>query len=89
MRALFDQKFCEKNPQVTGEEHGFIRDLDLVWSSNDCYQLYQEEIYVPNGFKFDKSNTLMLESEEISVYKNAENALIVDRYQREDVWPTK
>ena len=31
----------------------------------------------------------MLESEEISVYKNAENAVIVDRYKREDVWPTE
>jgi len=89
MRALFDQSFCEKNPQVTGEEHGFIRDLDKVWTSNDCYQLGQDEVHVPNGFKFGKQNTLMLESEEISVYKNAENALIVDRYQKEDVWPTQ
>ena len=54
MRALFDQSFCEKNPQVTGEEFGFIRDLEKVWSSNDCYQLRQEEVHVPNGFKFGK-----------------------------------
>ena len=31
----------------------------------------------------------MLESEEISVHKCHQNALIVDRYQREDVWPMK
>ena len=31
----------------------------------------------------------MLESDEASVFNYHENSLIVDRYEREDVWPTE
>ena len=48
----------------------------------------QNEVYVKDGFKFGKENTLLLESEEISVWKCHENSLIVDKFEREDVWPT-
>jgi len=30
----------------------------------------------------------VLESDEVKVYKCAANSLIVDRFEREDVWPT-
>lgn len=31
----------------------------------------------------------MLESEEIAVWKCHENSLIVDKFERNDVWPTE
>jgi hypothetical protein len=39
--------------------------------------------------KFGKENTLMLESDEINVYDCHRNSLIIDRYTRDDVWPTE
>ena len=31
----------------------------------------------------------MLESDEVSVYNNHQNSLILDSFEREDVWPTE
>ena len=36
---------------------------------------------------FSEANTLMIETDECQVHDWFENALIVDRYGREDVWP--
>ena len=67
---------------VTGDKNGIIRDLDKVWSSKACEDLSKHDCFGPQ-------NTIMLESDEASVYNYHENSLIVDRYEREDVWPTE
>lgn len=89
MEALFDQEQCEKNSHVTGETFGFIKDLEKVWATNNCYQMAQNEQNVPDGFRFGKENTLLLESEEISVWKCHMNSLIVDKFESSDVWHTQ
>ena len=40
------------------------------------------------GITFGPDNTLMLESDEPNVYNFPENSLIIDRYDRDDVWPS-
>ena len=71
--ALFDQEYNRHAPEITGEKWGYIRDLSRVWAS---------------ATTFGPSNTLMLQTDEINVYECHKNSLIVDRYEREDVWPT-
>lgn len=41
-----------------------------------------------HGTELNANNTLMLESDECNVYNYHENSLIIDRYEREDVWPS-
>ena len=81
MMALFDQEYNRKAPEITGERWGYIRDLSKVWASTACKNLSSATTFGP-------SNTLMLETDEINVYECHKNSLIVDRYEREDVWPT-
>ena len=83
MFSIFDQKFCKASPEVTGEKFGFIRDLPLVWSSMACKNFEKTK-----GIQFGPENTLMLESDEMEVYDCWKNALIIDRYDRDDVWPS-
>ena len=54
-----------------------VRDLEKVWSS----KYFRRAGYGP-------SNTLMLESDEVSIHHCHRNSLIVDEYTREDVWPS-
>lgn len=90
MCALFDQEFQNKGSfehnqepiSITGDRNGIIRDLNKVWNSKSCSDLSKHDIFGPE-------NTIMLESDEVSVYNFHENSLIVDRYEREDVWPTE
>ena len=82
MKVLFDQGFNKSAPEITGQPYGFIRDLEQIWKSNECQKLSEK-------FDFDQKNTLMLESDEINVHECHENSLIIDRYTREDVWPTE
>ena len=37
------------------------------------------------GFKFDKSNTLIIDTDEVSVANHPENALIMEKYDRDNV----
>lgn len=83
MFAIFDQQYCEPNSDVTGEKFGFIRDLDKVWDSQTCKDYAKK-----TGIIFGPDNTLMLESDEPNVYNFPENSLIIDRYDRDDVWPS-
>jgi hypothetical protein len=39
--------------------------------------------------KFGPENTLMLDSDEVSVYNWHKNSLITDRFDRDDVWPSE
>ena len=78
MFCLFDQDYNQKSQEVTGERYGLIRNLKKVWSS---------EKVANSGLKLDKSTTLMLETDEITVYNCHENSVIVDRFERKDVWP--
>lgn len=78
MIALFDQDYNKPAPDVTGEKWGTIRDLQKVWESDAVKNL---------SSKFGPENTLMLESDEVSVHDCFENALITDRFERNDVWP--
>lgn len=78
MFCLFDQDYNEKNAHVTGEKYGLIRDLSKVWKS---------EKVANSDLTLDKSTTLMLETDEITVYNCHENSLIVDRFERRDIWP--
>lgn len=41
MFATFDQKFCKSSPEITGEKWGFIRDLNMIWESQPCKDLYK------------------------------------------------
>ena len=82
MFAIFDQTHCKKSPEITGEKFGFIRDLEKVWATKRCTGFFEK-----TGKMFSEANTLMIETEETQVHDWFENALIVDRYGREDVWP--
>lgn len=85
MLALFDQQYQNKGKEaskITGEKYGILRDLDKVWDSNSCQDLSTDHSFGPQ-------NTLMLESDEISVHNYHENSLIVDKFERSDVWPTQ
>ena len=82
MRQLFDQEFCTKTPNITGEKYGMIRDLNKVWDSSFCATTKKDL-----GEVYNKKTTLMLESDEIDVFMCHKNSLIVDRFSREDVWP--
>lgn len=75
-------KFNHEPIHLTGDPNGIIRDLNKVWNSKSCGDLSKHDCFGPE-------NTIMLESDEISVYNFHENSLIVDRYEREDVWPTE
>ena len=79
MMALFDQDYNKSAPELTGDKWGMIRDLQKVWDSPACKKL---------DCNFGPSNTIMLETDEINVHDCIENSLIVDRFEREDVWPT-
>ena len=59
---------------MTGKPYGQLRDLNKVWEKFDG-------VYGPK-------NTLMLESDEVSVHNCHKNSLIVDEYTKEDVWPS-
>lgn len=83
MFGIFDQQFCTPSQEVTGKKFGFIRDLKQVWASNAC-QTYAKE----HDIEFGPSNTIMLESEEEQCYNDWRNSLVIDRYLREDVWPS-
>ena len=76
MTVLFDQAFNKKAPEVTGKPFGMIRDVDQVWA------------FEPLEGKFGKHNTLVLETDEVSVHDCWKNSMILDRYERSDVWPT-
>jgi hypothetical protein len=78
MFCLFDQEYNQKSPEITGEKYGIIRDLEKVWAS---------ERVVNSEISFGKHNTLMLESDEITVFNCHENSLIVEPFERKDVWP--
>jgi hypothetical protein len=78
MFCLFDQDYNEKSPEITGEKFGLIRDLSKVW---------QAEKVVNCEINFDQTNTLMVETDEITVYNCWKNSIIVDRFERRDVWP--
>jgi hypothetical protein len=86
MFAIFDQQFCKDAPEITGEPFGTIRDLPKVWESIDCIEFAEKNKEKFEGFS--KKNTLVLESDECNVYECFENSLIIDRYDRNDVWPT-
>jgi hypothetical protein len=62
------------DPKVTGDEFSRVKDLDRVWNTCDK--------------QFGPKNTLMLESDEVSVHYCHKNSLIIDEFTREDVWPT-
>ena len=81
MFGIFDQTHCEQNSEVTGDKYGFIKDLDKVWASSLCKSSAEA------GAAFDSTNTLLLESDELSVHKCHKNSLVIDRYERDDVWP--
>ena len=78
MFCLFDQEYNQKSREVTGERFGLIRDLEKVWASEKVQNC---------PIQLDKSNTLMLETDEITVYNCHENSLIIDRFERRDIWP--
>lgn len=82
MLALFDQTYNRAAPDITGEKWGQIRDLERVWSDVKLMELGKGL-----DMTFGPENTLMLDSDEISVHDCFQNALIVDRYDRDDVWP--
>jgi hypothetical protein len=75
MFGIFDQNYCNPDPKITKEKYGFTKDLNKVWQSQ-----------LIDG-KFDETNTMLLESDEVSVHHCYENALIIDRFERSDVWP--
>lgn len=83
MFAIFDQKFCVPSEEVTGKKYGFIRDLNKIWTSSACKDYAKQTNYA-----FGPENTIMLESEEEQCFNCWRNSLVVDRYEREDVWPT-
>mmetsp|Transcript_34701 Transcript_34701/g.53218 ORF Transcript_34701/g.53218 Transcript_34701/m.53218 type:complete len:260 (-) Transcript_34701:20-799(-) len=72
---IFDQDYNRSAPEITGEKYGFIRDLDKVLA---CKRL-------PKGTT--KANILSLESDEVSVHDCYENSLVIDTYERDDIWP--
>ena len=78
MFALFDQQFQKPSPEITGEKWGMIRDLDKIWSSDQIKN---------HSHSFGPKNTLLLESDEVSVFECFQNSLIFDKYDRGDVWP--
>lgn len=81
LHQIFDQHYCDLSPEVTGTPYGLIRNLKKIWESDFvANQLTQ-------GVNFNEVNTLMLDTEEIDVFNCFENSLIVDRYERNDVWP--
>lgn len=82
MSALFDQEYTRAAPEITGKPYGMIRDLEKVWQSANVKRLEQLQ-----DCSFGLPNTLMLETEEIEVYLCHENSLVVDQFEREDVWP--
>jgi hypothetical protein len=59
--------------------------LPKVWESNDCKEFTAKNKETFSGFS--EKNTLMLESDECNVYECFENSLIIDRFDRDDVWP--
>ncbi len=71
---IFDQEYNRSAPEITGEKFGFVRDLDKVLASKK----------VDAGKS--KANILMLDSDEVSVHDCFENSLVIDRYERSDVW---
>ena len=40
------------------------------------------------GVKFGASNTLLLESDEEQCFHDWRNSLVIDRFTREDIWPS-
>jgi hypothetical protein len=80
MFCLFDQEYSEqskRSKQITGEKYGLIKDLKKVWESESVHN---------SDVKFDKHNTLLLDTDEVSVYNCHKNSLIIDSFEREDVW---
>jgi len=87
MAALFDQDCTDENAEVTGEEYGRIRNLNKVWDHESCQEIIEFDKSLPDDFIFGPKNTLMLESDEVNVFNCHQNSLIIDKMEREDVWP--
>jgi len=87
MAALFDQDCTDENAEVTGEEYGRIRNLNKVWDHESCQEIIEFDKSLPDDFFFGPKNTLMLESDEVNVFNCHQNSLIIDKMEREDVWP--
>ena len=80
MFDVFHQNFQEfvKNKgiyydEINDQKFTFIRNLKHVWNSDSCWD------------KFDYDNTLLLECDDVKVYKNIENSLIIDQFKEEDI----
>lgn len=83
LHQIFDQHYCDQAPEITGKPFSFIRNLTKIWESD----FVANQLAAQKETVFNEANTLMLETEEIDVYNCFENSLIVDRYERNDVWP--
>lgn len=77
MLAIFDQEYSEKNPEVTGEPYGFIKNLEKIWDSEHCQKKAD----------FGAKNTLVLDTDEIDVYNCHQNSLILKKVTQNDIWP--
>ena len=87
MAVLFDQDYTDTNIRVTGEKFGRIKNLNKVWQSKFCQEIVEFDETLPKNFIFGPNNTLMLESDEVSVYNWHKNSLILDKMEREDICP--
>lgn len=61
--------------------------MNKVWDSESCQEIIEFDESLPEDFTFGPNNTLMLESDEVNVFNCHENSLIIDKMQREDIWP--
>ena len=34
--AIFDQNYSKMDPEITGKEYGYLRDMEKVWESEIC-----------------------------------------------------
>ena len=75
MGSILDQKYT-----THVGDHQYIKNLDKVWSSPYLKKL------AGMGRTYDAKNTLILDTDEQSVCLCKENALVIDKYERRDVW---
>ena len=55
-----------------------IRDIKKIWETKECKAA---------SFGIGPENTLMMDCDEINFYDCHENAVVIDEFKREDVWP--
>ena len=70
--GAFDHRSCTST--------GSVLDLNKIWQS-DCLAKHKEK----SGEKFDESNTILIDKEEIGVINHQENALILKKFEEADV----